>query len=365
MSKIVGGIKIHISKLTIRNFRNFRNATFKFEKGVNTLIGENGSGKTNAFYAIRLLIDDSLPIRASSLDVTDFIRGLGDWRGHWIVLVLEFEELDSSEATQVLTNHGIGHMDDVGRGTYALYFRPQKAIRKKLFDLSQREDKNDQDLSDLLSEITIDNYETVFHCRVNADFSEDEIYKKYVGDFKKIVFPDPETQSAHEIGVKTPPVLSIAKELSCTFVKALRDVVSELKNVRYNPLLKLMQGRSKDIEAQKANDITTRVTELNKAIGELDEVQVVSKGIKNTLANTVGTTYAPMIDIKSELPDDMEKLLQSLTLWVGDPNDGAYQGQVSELSLGGANLIYLSLKLLEYEIKQSTDKVAHFLLIEV
>ena len=41
---------MHISRLDIRNFRNFANATFLFEKGVNTFIGENGSGKTNAFY---------------------------------------------------------------------------------------------------------------------------------------------------------------------------------------------------------------------------------------------------------------------------------------------------------------------------
>lgn len=39
---------MHISKLTICNFRNFKNVDFKFTHEVNTLIGENGSGKTNA-----------------------------------------------------------------------------------------------------------------------------------------------------------------------------------------------------------------------------------------------------------------------------------------------------------------------------
>jgi putative ATP-dependent endonuclease of OLD family len=51
---------MHISELRIGNFRNFMKARFCFEPGVNTLIGENGSGKTNVFHAIRLLLDESL-----------------------------------------------------------------------------------------------------------------------------------------------------------------------------------------------------------------------------------------------------------------------------------------------------------------
>jgi len=58
---------MHISTLTVRNFRNFLRAQFNFEEGVNTLIGENGVGKTNVFHAIRLLLDESLPRNATTL----------------------------------------------------------------------------------------------------------------------------------------------------------------------------------------------------------------------------------------------------------------------------------------------------------
>ena len=51
---------MYISKLIIRNFRNFRNVRLTFTEGVNTIIGENGSGKTNLFHAIRILIDQSV-----------------------------------------------------------------------------------------------------------------------------------------------------------------------------------------------------------------------------------------------------------------------------------------------------------------
>ena len=36
------------------------NSSFEFVKGINTIIGENGSGKTNLFRAIRLILDDNL-----------------------------------------------------------------------------------------------------------------------------------------------------------------------------------------------------------------------------------------------------------------------------------------------------------------
>jgi len=62
------------------------NSRMTFRKGVNTLIGENGSGKTNALHALRLLLDDYLARNATYLRETDFCRELGDWRGHWIII---------------------------------------------------------------------------------------------------------------------------------------------------------------------------------------------------------------------------------------------------------------------------------------
>ena len=60
----------------------------------------------------------------------------------------------------------------------------------------------------------------------------------------------------------------------------------------------------------------------------------------------------------------MEKLLQRLNVLVGNSATSGYRGELYEQSLGGANLIYVALKLLEYDFKLSSDRVAHFLLIE-
>ena len=113
---------MHITELRIRHFRNFMKAKFCFRKGVNTLIGENGSGKTNALYALRLLLDETLTRNALHLRESDFCRDIGQWRGHWIVVSADFADLDSSEGCQLL-RHNAGHMDGTNTGVIDLSLR--------------------------------------------------------------------------------------------------------------------------------------------------------------------------------------------------------------------------------------------------
>ncbi|ENM3858791.1 ATP-dependent endonuclease [Vibrio cholerae] len=347
---------MYISSLKIRNFRNFLSSRFTFKKGVNTILGENGSGKTNALFTLRLLLDESLPRNVTRLKDSDFCRNLLDWKGHWIVISIDFDELSPHEGCQML-KHDAGHMDDSSRGTLTYYYRPCLKVRQALFEAN-----GDQTLSkQILNEITIDDYEPVFSGRANADFLCDETYRKLVGDFANYIFPDPNNIDFKSYGVKLSP---LHEDVSFTFVKALRDVVSDLKNYRNSPLLALLKGLESDISDEDSENITELVSDINSAISELDEIKQVSNGIQSTLHQTVGYAFSPIIDIESSLPSELDKLLQKLSLTVGDNYVDGYSGDLNELSLGGANLIYVALKLLEYERKQNIDKAAQFLVIE-
>lgn len=353
---------MYISSLTIRNFRNFKNAKLYFKNGINTIIGENGSGKTNLFYALRILIDDTLP-RYIKFYENDFNRALGNWAGHWIVISIVFDDLDASEESQALAIQSSGHMDTETKGSISVYFRPKYQFRKELYDYAQTEEKNSQDLDLLLNKLSLDDYETVYLSRGSGDFSDSEVYKKYVGDFEAIEFPDPDNKEELIFGTWLPKEINIHNEVSCTFIKALRDVESDLRSYAKNPLINLLRDKEKTVEVEKQTEIIESIDRLNEQIGNLDEVKGIKRGIDSSIKEAVGTTYAPNIDIKSELPNEMEKLFKSLKLWVGDPDDAGYRGKIWELSLGGANLIYLSLKILEYE-RIKTDRIANFLLIE-
>ena len=93
---------MYISKVSLVNYRNFENSYFLFSKGINTIIGENASGKTNLFRAIRLILDDNLLSYAYKLNENDFNRNLINWKGRWIIISLEFSEISNEEAIQAL-----------------------------------------------------------------------------------------------------------------------------------------------------------------------------------------------------------------------------------------------------------------------
>ena len=347
---------MHISELRIRNFRNFLKAKFCFEQGVNTLIGENGSGKTNVLQAIRLLLDESLERNAIYLKESDFCRDLGDWRGHWVIISARFAELDPSEGCQLL-RHNAGHMNGTNTGTCTFFFRPKLEVRKRLFDLSGKA----EELAEYRKGVNVTDYESCFTGRSTGDCLDDDVYGTWIGDFEECVCPNPEDDDQDSLGVRIHPIY---QEVACTFVRALRDVITDLRGFRGNPLLTLLRGMESEIEIADSSRITEKVRSLNEDISSLSEIKTLAGDIEGALKKAVGHTYGPNVDIMSALPDSMERLLQRLCLLIGDSPTSDYKGELQEQSLGAANLIYLSLKLLEYERKLSSDRVAHFFLIE-
>jgi len=352
---------MHISRVTLRNYRNFKNSNFVLKEGVNTIVGENGSGKTNVFRAIRLLLDDNLRRSAMRLENTDFFRGLQDWRGHWIIVSLEFSNLSVDEAIQSLFFHGTGGIDEsqTTTGTYNLIFRPKENIRKLLSDLRLGDQAN---LQAILDTITIDDYEARITGRSTADFSNDDVYKAIVGDFENVIFP--RDVSNNIIGTKLGSYFSIYDDISFTYIKALRDVVSDFHNNRTNPLLQLLKAKSGDINRQEFEKIVATVQKLNGDIESLSDVSQVRNDIHNTLVSAAGYSYSPKsMSIESGISEKAEEIFQSLSLRVGE-DESMYEGSIHEISLGGANLIFLALKLLSFKYQQRRETFANILLIE-
>lgn len=352
---------MHITRLQLVNYRNFERANVLFKPGINTIIGENGSGKTNLFRAMRLLLDDTMLRAAHKLEAADFHRGLEDWRGHWIVISLEFEDVSHDEAIQALFLHGVGNIEGgaIGRATYNLIFRPKATVRMRLAEL---EPGDAVGLAAIRETITIADYETLFTGKSAIDFTDTAAYAAIVGDFDTVQFP--QNLDPAEIGGRVPGMLSIAKEICFTYVQALRDVVAEFQNNRTNPLLTLLKARSGAIDPTQFAPITTMVQNLNKAIETLQDVVDIRSDIRTTIKDAAGETYSPSsLSIRSDLSDEADRLFQSLKLFVGEAEPG-YEGGIHKLSLGGANLIFLTLKLLEFKYQKAKQAFANFLIIE-
>ena len=352
---------MYISKVSLVNYRNFENSFFLFNKGINTIIGENASGKTNLFRAIRLILDDNLLSSAYKLNENDFNRNLINWKGRWIIISLEFSEISNEEAIQALFVYGSGVIadDKVKKATYNLFFRPKPEIRKQLSELKE----GDHDgLNSILDKITINDYETVFTGKSTVDFNDKNVQNELMGDFENVIFNYEIDDS--KFGGCIPHQLSVRKEVSFTFIKALRDVVSDFQDNKKNPLLTLLKSKSEELNDDDSEVISKKVKDLNETIENLNDIKEITINISETIKEAVGTTYSPSsLSIKSNLPNETEKLFHALKLFIGEPEED-YEGSIHELSLGGANLIYLTLKLLEYKYRKEKDRIGNFLLIE-
>lgn len=358
---------MYISKVSLTNYRNFLRTKMLLQPGVNTIIGENGSGKSNFFRAVRLLLDETFVTRQHDLQEADFHRGLGDWRGHWIVIHLEFGDVSSDESVQsLLLQHAAEESSGETKGaTYALVFRPNAETRNKLAALV---DGDHAGLEAIRSGITIDDYERTLFGKMNVDLTDEAAYRRIVGDFNAASFPSDEFGNAPsfeaELGARVQRELSLWREFSLSFIPALRNVVADFNDVRRNPLRTLLSAKSDEIPDGDFDSILEKVRELNTEIEDRDDVREITRGIHKTFKDTVGETYSPTsMQIQSELPLEAGDLFKSLKLYVGENGDSAPR-RLHEMSLGGANLVYLTLKLLEFEYRTARRAIANFLLIE-
>lgn len=84
---------MYIQKISIKNYRCFKDFTMEFQKGLNVIIGANNSGKTGLLYAIRLLKDPSISI-------DDFNKND----------LMEFAEKYRGESPQIEITYTIKHL---------------------------------------------------------------------------------------------------------------------------------------------------------------------------------------------------------------------------------------------------------------
>ena len=66
---------MRISRIITKNFRNFKSLDVKLGEHA-VVLGENKVGKTNLLFALRLILDPSLPDFARRLRLEDFWDGL-------------------------------------------------------------------------------------------------------------------------------------------------------------------------------------------------------------------------------------------------------------------------------------------------
>lgn len=345
---------MYLKYVQIVNFKNLKNVRFEFSKGANTIIGENDSGKSNALTAIRILLDDNYYYNTKRLKETDFSYALGDWKGHWIIISAFFDEISNedkhnefcAEITPEQENidflKSYIRCTDKDFGTVSLFIRPCRTKRIELAEAAQN-----GTFESVRSQIKLSDYEFYYTARSQADFTDENIYKSIVGDICAGQYVNPEDDDQSVLGCKI-DIMNVWQHISTVFIDALRDVESELRKPK-NPIRQIIDTIEGDIKENDIDDIKKKISELNAKIANIPQVSDIGKQVNRKLLEMIGAIYSPEIKLESRLKEDFATLARYLTI---SPSN---QADIDLLGLGHLNILYIAMKLVEFEVNRNRE----------
>lgn len=349
---------MYLKEIQIRNYKNFLKERFLFQKGVNVIIGENDSGKTNLMQAIRLVLDKRMDWREREISEKMFPEVLSDWQGHIIVISLRFAELNVEKEEEAVLKYISGNKDNEGSLTW--FCIPDSGTRKSLSEC-----KDEITLKGKLVNLTIANYVSMITCSAYVDFLDDKIYERMIGRLSNgecnLTEKLDESFYGYEGRTGFNGIEFIRSRLvDFTYISALRDAVNDMKQ-QYNPLMTILrkiETKICDLDKDRVEDL---IDDINDTIGNVDEIKKLSEGINNKILESVGNTYAPDIALKSEMSGDIKDIFRKLKI----KSKNHKEFDLDTIGLGSTNIIYIALKLMEYSYVKEEENLQskYFLLL--
>lgn len=290
---------VHISRIEIRNFRNFRHLTIDPFPSRAVIVGENGAGKTNLLEALRIVLDPTLPDSARQLREDDIWEGSSRnlSQGIEVLIKVDFQGYDDDEdAKAVLSTATVAASPYTARLTYR--YRPRVEVMPGW-------DGEDVALLEVDRPLTPQDYEfTIFG---GASEGSTDIRR-------------------------------FRRDVALRVLKALRDAESDLRNWRRNPLRELLERLPLD-----PVNLEATATAMAAAVAQLTQdanVLALEGHIASRLQAMVGPRLpvTPTLGFASSQPDELVRAVQ---LFV----DSARKHGMGGTSLGSANVVYLGLLL--------------------
>ncbi|MFQ9314456.1 MAG: ATP-dependent nuclease [Clostridium perfringens] len=299
---------MYLSEIKIEGYRVFNDrTTITLNKGLNLLVGENGSGKSTIIDAIRLLLSEDEYSR----------NGINE------------EDFYSSKDKTVQAG--------------------KISIKGKFSDLS--EDKK----VDYLTWLDKD-----YNAILNIDIHEKRDRRN---NFKKVVWGGESSSSIFE--------WEPLNDIQCVYLPALRDAEKKLRANRGSRLARLLLNLSQDEIKEKRKsgelmEIEKDVNEFNNELAKKKDIAKANELINESLENALGNVFGQNTKIQFN-EFSYERIVESLRLvffpGISANEDVAYRN-LFENSLGYNNLIYLATILAEFEGLKENYSSPRILLIE-
>lgn len=297
---------MRIARIQAQNFRNFKLLNIPVGDHA-VVVGENRVGKSNLLFALRLILDPSLPDSARQLRLEDFWDGLprplkSDDRIEVSVDLADFEENEDHLA--LLSDHLIQPEPMIARLTFA--YQPISSLE------SDPEKESD--------------YEFVLY---GGDRAENGL--------------------SHEL----------RRRLPLDLLPALRDAEGDLANWRRSPLRPLLDAAASLIDRNEIEELAEQITEATAKVTGVSAIDGLASAINESLIGMAGPAQGSELTLGFS-PTDPDRLIRALRLFI----DGGKRG-VADSSLGAANLLYLVLTTMRIQQEVKEGERSHtFLAIE-
>ena len=256
---------LYISRVKIKNYRNFKNVDVRLQHK-QIIIGENNVGKTNFIRALQLIFDSSFSDDDRNLQESDFNNTLEN-------------PMDNGEEIRI--------------DAYISDYLDNKNIVAALSDATYVEDNK---------EYLLITYRFYKHQDSRGNYRY--IYKVYMGNKEDNLFTQYER-----------------KYLNLKVIKALRDVESEIKNAKRSPINKALENYS--FSPDDLNAISKSYKTVGSEVLKLEEIDDLVKNLNCRFKRTMGTDdyYLSLqaVDV------DPNRVLSSLKLLIDNrmPNDNS------------------------------------------
>ncbi|NQT27850.1 AAA family ATPase [candidate division KSB1 bacterium] len=297
---------MYISRIVIRNYRNFKHLDVTLGDNVTTIIGENNTGKTNLLYALRLAVDVTLSSQFRQLREHDIHKGVDISKPQQVIVSVEFSDFTDHDNQNALVGSWTVE-SGVARLSYR--FLPKRSIREAI---EAEENAGD----DLIFED--------YHWEMTGGGDKDPATVKWNEDIgSSIRFGD-------------------LQQFRVVFLPALRDVKSELRQGSYSPLGRLFAAA--DIPQNEKDELIGIIQEANKQVANRPSIKATGDAIQNAFSETAGEAFDMKVRLGMADPS-FSSISRALTVLLS--NDALTDFEPQRNGLGLNNILYISM-LLEY-----------------
>lgn len=299
---------MQISRIVIKGYRSLGFLDIPINERASCVIGENNTGKSNLIHALRLCLDVNLSSGYRALLKEDIHCAVDQSKPFQVLIGVEFTGFEASDA-EVAMLHGTQMAG--GRARIFYRFRPKRPVREAL------EGKHRA-----ANSLTLDDYSWEL---VGG------------GDPKKDLTAIEWNDENDALGARSVGLQYLQAYL-VVYLHALRDVESDLQQVRRSPLARLIEAS--EIKATEQQALIKAIQTANDTIEASPTVKSIATAVDRAFKEVTGPAFSMDVDLGLSAPT-FQAIIRNINVLLSNSAMRKFEPQRNGLGLN--NILYVSI----------------------